>query len=58
MTSKKVKLHAKREYADRYIFTGREKERAPSATIGNLLNLAVGVLIVFLIYGLASVLGV
>lgn len=58
MTSKKPKLTAKREYADTYIFTGRPKEEAPSDSFINLANLATGVLIVFLIYGLGLILGI
>jgi hypothetical protein len=58
MTSRKPKLVAKREYADAYIFTGREKPEAPSSTFVNLANLAIGVIIVFLIYGLGLILGI
>jgi hypothetical protein len=58
MTSKKSKLQAKREYTDTYIFTGREKLEAPSSTFINLANLATGVIIVFLIYGLGLILGI
>jgi hypothetical protein len=58
MTSKKSKLQAKRDYADTYIFTGKEKPEVPSSTFVNLANLTTGVIIVFLIYGLGLILGI
>jgi hypothetical protein len=58
MTRRKSELVAKREYADTYIFTGREKPETPSSAFINLANLATGVIAMLLIYGLGLILGI
>lgn len=58
MTSRNSRLVAKREYADTYIFTGREKPETPSSAFVNLANLATGIIAMLLIYGLGLILGI